>query len=170
MVLASPIFTLTSKCLWFDLELELLVVVVVVVVIVVEVVLPERKHLTIWMFDLGWRIEWICSGRPITICPIVRWWTHARCTSFGISTRSRGNKDQSGLSHWLHYRETLSPPSAGDAQSTNVGLLAANSWHWLRLACSGWLTGFESTCVWSSEVRWRTCCTKHPGVWFQFEL
>ena len=37
----------------------------------------------------------------------------------GSSARSRGNKDQSGLSHRLHYRETLSPPPAGGAQSTN---------------------------------------------------
>ena len=37
------------------------------------------------------------------------------------------NKDQSGLSHGLHYRETLSPPSAGGAKSTNFGLLAAIS-------------------------------------------
>ena len=66
--------------------------------------------------------------------------------------RSRGNKDQSGLSHRLHYWETLSPPPAGGAQSTNFGLLAAISWHWLRLACSGWPAGFESTCVWSSKV------------------
>ena len=38
-----------------------------------------------------------------------------------ISARSRGNKDQSGLSHWLHYKETLSPPPAGGAQSTSSG-------------------------------------------------
>ena len=35
------------------------------------------------------------------------------------------------------------------------GLLVAISWHWLRLACSGWLAGFESTCVWSSKLLWR---------------
>ena len=45
--------------------------------------------------------------------------------------------DQSGLSHRLHYWETLSPPPAWGAQSINSGLLAAISWHWLRLACSG---------------------------------
>ena len=28
--------------------------------------------------NLGWRKEWICSERPITICPIVTCWTHAR--------------------------------------------------------------------------------------------
>ena len=44
-----------------------------------------------------------------------------------IIARSLGNKDQSGLSHRLHYRETLSPPPAGGAQSTNSGLLAAIS-------------------------------------------
>ena len=33
--------------------------------------------------------------------------------------------DQSGLSHRLHYRETLSPPPAEGAQSINFGLLAA---------------------------------------------
>ena len=42
---------------------------------------------------------------------------------YGMSARSRGNKVQSGLSYRLHYREPLSPPSAGDAQSTNFGLL-----------------------------------------------
>ena len=31
----------------------------------------------------------------------------------GSSTRSRGKKDQSGLSYRLHYRETWSPPSTG---------------------------------------------------------
>ena len=30
---------------------------------------------------------------------------------------------QSGLSYRLHYRETLSPPSAGHAESTYFGLL-----------------------------------------------
>ena len=34
-----------------------------------------------------------------------------------------------------------------------LGLLAAISWHWIRLACSGWPAGFESTCVWSSKVK-----------------
>ena len=70
-----------------------------------------------------------------------------------ISVRTSGNKDQSGLSHRLHYRETFSPPPAGGAQRTNSGLLAAISWHWLRLACSGWPAGFESTCVWSSKLK-----------------
>ena len=115
-----------------------------------------QKSLHPWAFDesslyLGWRKEWICSERPITICPIVTCWTHARRTRQGISARSRGNKDQSGLSHRLHYRETLSPPPAGGAQSTNFGLLAAMSRHWLRPACSGWPAGFESTCLWSSK-------------------
>ena len=112
----------------------------------------ERISFSKHQYNLGWRKEWICSERPITIRPIVRSWTHARSTRFGISVRSRGNKDQSGLSYWLHYRETLSPPSAGDAQSTNFGLLAAICWHWLRLACSGWLAGFESS-VWSSTIQ-----------------
>ena len=40
---------------------------------------------------------------------------------------ARENKDQSGLLHLLHYRETLSPPTAGGAQSTNFGLLVAFS-------------------------------------------
>ena len=31
-------------------------------------------------FNLGWRKEWICGERPITICPIVTGWTHARST------------------------------------------------------------------------------------------
>ena len=61
---------------------------------------------------------------------------------------ARGNKDQPGLSHRLHYRETLSPPPAGGAQSTNFGII---SWHWMRLACSGWPAGFKSTCIWSSK-------------------
>ena len=55
------------------------------------------------------------------MCPMVKSWTHARSTSYGISARSRGNKDQSGLSYRFHYRETLSE----DAQSTKFGLLAA---------------------------------------------
>ena len=29
----------------------------------------------------------------------------------------------------------------------------AISSHWLRLACSGWAAGFESTCVWSSKMQ-----------------
>ena len=50
-------------------------------------------------------------------------WTHARSNISGISARSRGNKDQSGLSYRLHYRDTLSPPSAGQAQSNTFTLL-----------------------------------------------
>ena len=103
---------------------------------------------------LGWRKEWICSERPITVCPLVTCWTHARCTRYGITARSRGNKDQSGVLHRLHYWETLSPPPAGGGKSINSGLLAAISRHWLRLACSGWPAGFESTCVWSSKMWW----------------
>ena len=30
--------------------------------------------------DLGLRKEWICNERPITICPIVTCWPHARTT------------------------------------------------------------------------------------------
>ena len=96
----------------------------------------------------------MCSERPITICPIVKSWTHAWSHRSGISVRSRGNKDQSGLLYKLHYRETWPPSSAGHAQSINFEQLAAISWHWLRLACSGWPAGFESTgdCLWSSKV------------------
>ena len=53
--------------------------------------------------------------------------THARSHRSAISARSRGNKDHLGLSYRLHYGETLSPPSAGPAQNTNYGLLAAIS-------------------------------------------
>ena len=58
------------------------------------------------MYYLRWRKEWIYSERPITICAIVKGWTHARGHWYGISVRSRGNKNQSGLSHRLHYRVT----------------------------------------------------------------
>ena len=59
---------------------------------------------------------------------IVKSWTHARSTRSGISAKSSGNKNQSALSYRLvHYRETRYPPSAGDAQSTKFGLLAAIS-------------------------------------------
>ena len=34
---------------------------------------------------------------------LVKCWTHARSIRYAISARSRGNKDQSGLSHRLHY-------------------------------------------------------------------
>ena len=97
-------------------------------------------------YHLGWRKEWICSERPITIYPIVKCWTHARSTRQAISARSRWNKDPSGLLHWLHYWKTLS------AEHQFFGLLVAISWHWLRLACSGWPAGFESTWVWSSKL------------------
>ena len=63
----------------------------------------------------------------LLICPIVKGWTYARSTRYVIRARSRGSKDQSGLSYRFHYRETLSPPPAGDAKSTNFGLLAATS-------------------------------------------
>ena len=104
------------------------------------------------LYWLGWRKEWIWSERQITICPVVTCWTHARSTRWGITARTHGNKDQSGLSHRLHYRETLSPPPAGGAQGINFGRLAAISWHWLRLVCLDWPAGFESTCVWPSKV------------------
>ena len=39
--------------------------------------------------------------------------------------RSHGNKDQSGLSHQLHNRETLCPPPAWGAQSTNYGPISS---------------------------------------------
>ena len=65
----------------------------------------------------------ICSERPKAIYAAVKSWIHARSHISCISLRSRGNKDQSGLSYPLHYRETLSSPSAGLAQSTNFGLL-----------------------------------------------
>ena len=55
---------------------------------------------------LGCRKEWICSDRPITVCAIVKSCSHARSHRSGISARSCGNKDQSGLSYRLHYRET----------------------------------------------------------------
>ena len=32
------------------------------------------------MSNLGLRKEWICNERPITICPIVTCWPHARTT------------------------------------------------------------------------------------------
>ena len=54
---------------------------------------------------------------------IVKSWTHTRSHRYGSSVRSRGNKDQSGLSYRLHYRDTLSPPSAGHAQNPKFGLL-----------------------------------------------
>ena len=62
------------------------------------------------------------------ICAIVKSWTHARSHRFGISVMSRGNKDESGLSYRVHYRETWSPPTAGHAQSTNFGILVDTDW------------------------------------------
>ena len=53
----------------------------------------------------------------VAICAVVKSWTHAWSHRSGISARSRGNRDQPGLSYRLHYRETWSSPSAGDAQS-----------------------------------------------------
>ena len=41
----------------------------------------------------------------------------------GISVRSRGNKGQSGLSYYLHYRETCAPASSEHVQSTTFALL-----------------------------------------------
>ena len=37
---------------------------------------------------------------------------------FGISVRSQGNKDQSGLSYHLYYSETYATSSSEYAQST----------------------------------------------------
>ena len=72
----------------------------------------EKRHTTehaantsIWI--VPWMKKgWICSEREITICTIVKRWTHARSHRSAISARSHGNKNQSGLSYRLHYRET----------------------------------------------------------------
>ena len=44
-------------------------------------------------------------------------------SDLAISVRSRGNKDQSGLSYQLHYRETCVQASSEHAQSITFGLL-----------------------------------------------
>ena len=64
----------------------------------------------------------------------------------------------------------------GVAQSINLGLLAAISWHWLRLACLGWPAGFESTCVWSSTIKPIVVCAvlqnvgKTKGILTRFKV
>ena len=96
---------------------------------------PLRWGCPVWC-SLRWRKEWICSERPITKCAIVKGWTHARSDRSGIRTRSRGNKDQSGLSYHLHYRDTwhlIYPISWACAEHQFFRLF---SWHWLRPACS----------------------------------
>ena len=40
----------------------------------------------------------------------------------------------------------------------------AISWHWLRLACSGWPAGFESTCVWSSKMHQTSQSMRFPNT------
>ena len=56
-------------------------------------------------------------------------------SDLAISVRSRGNKDQSGLSYHLHYRETCAPPLSEHVQSTTFGLLLEASLYRL----TGWL-------------------------------
>ena len=51
-----------------------------------------------------------------------------------ISVRSCGNKDQSGLSYHLHYREPCALVSSEHAQSTIFGLLVEASLYRL----TGW--------------------------------
>ena len=58
--------------------------------------------------NLRWRKERICSERLITICAVVKA-GHARDLWSGISVRSRGDKDQSGLSYHLHNIDTCAP-------------------------------------------------------------
>ena len=48
--------------------------------------------------------------------------------------------------------------------------LAAISGHWLRLACSGWPAGFESTCVWSSKVEQSTEQWQITAYWGHYML
>ena len=40
-----------------------------------------------------------------------------------ISVKSQWNKDQSGLSYHLHYRETCAPASSEHSQSMTFGLV-----------------------------------------------
>ena len=49
-------------------------------------------------------------------------------------------------------RNLISTSTWGCPEHQFWHLLAAISWHWLRLACLGWPAGFESTCVWSSKL------------------
>ena len=98
--------------------------------------------------NLRWRKEWLCSERPLTICTIVKGWTHARSHWSGISVRSRGNKDQSGLAYLLHYRG----PNLHHQLGRREHQFWAISWHLLRLALLNWPAGFKSTCVWPSKV------------------
>ena len=52
-----------------------------------QLLLSERQQQEIIEYkgnvgtNLGLRKEWICNERPITICPIVTCWPHARTTS-----------------------------------------------------------------------------------------
>ena len=73
------------------------------------------------------------------------WLDTTGASDMAISVRSQGNKDQSGFSYHLYYRETCLPASSEHVQS------AAN---WLRLACSGWPAGFMSTCFYLSMLKY----------------
>ena len=55
-------------------------------------------------------------------------------SDLAISARARGNKDESGLSYHLHYRETCAPASSELAQSTTFGLLVEAS----LFSLTGW--------------------------------
>ena len=56
--------------------------------------------------EIWWRMHSAHSLSTTPRCAIVKSWNHARSHRSAISARSRGNKDQSGLSYRLHYRET----------------------------------------------------------------
>ena len=60
----------------------------------------------------------------------------------GTRTNQGSRTDYIAEKPYLHHQ-------LGVPRAPIFGLLAAIR---LRLACSGWPTGFESTCVWSSKV------------------
>ena len=111
----------------------------------------SKQPFPVWCeLSLRWRKEWICSERPITIYALWRRAGHDRGFWSGISVKSGGNKDQSGLSYHLHYRETCLPVPSEHAQSTTFGLLVE------AIASSGWPASFISTSFYLSKVEPRT--------------
>ena len=57
---------------------------------------------------IGLRKEWICSERPITICPIVTCWTHARRAAarghVGTRTNQGSRFDYITKKPYLHHQ------------------------------------------------------------------
>ena len=107
-------------------------------------------------------LQWICSGRPITICAIASEWLDMPGVS-GLASAwgHEGTKSNQG-SHIIYITEK---PVRKHAQSC---LRAQLLGYWFRLACSGWPAGLKSACFYSSKEE--VTIIKFPNSLIQMTL